>query len=278
MRRRAGFTLIELMVVIGIILLLVSIVTFGFRHVQAQAARHETFAEMNICEGMLKEYGSVSGMANITDPPPPPPSPTPPKISPPLDPTVSYQVPIYLDAGIASGWGIRPTFLLPDDTAGTSSIGDYSTRGASDSRYTAPAVLRTQAIMFILLRDPKNRTMLAAIPARRLMEGLPDPTTNINSSIPIDYSMILDAWGNPIIFVPKGGMVVWMNQSGIGSYYMIRSSGAYICQADGTFKNILPSSAVNDQPFFASAGQDGIFSDPAGKTDNGVDNIYSFQQ
>lgn len=277
----SGFTLIELMVVIGIILLLVSIVTFGFRHVQVQAARHETLAEMQVCEVMLKEYTAVNGMMDITvqRPLPPPgfPKIPPPFITVPLGPNASYQVPVYMDNGVSPNWGPRQTLVLPNDTAGgpTGDMGDRG--GAGNARYTALAVSRTEAVMFILLKDSKNRAMLSSIPAKRIMEGAPDITTNVSESIPADFSMILDGWGNPIIFVPKGGVVVWMNPVSPGSYFLVRSSGSYLAHLDGTFSLATPSD-VNDQPFFASAGQDGIFTDPMAKTDNAVDNIYSFQK
>ena len=91
--------------------------------------------------------------------------------------------------------------------------------------------------------------------------------------------MVLDGWGNPIIYVPKGGMVVWMNPSSPGSYFLVRSSGTYqVADSKASSGLALPPVGVNDHPFFASAGQDGIFTDPLGQTDNGIDNIYSFQQ
>ena len=89
---RRGFTLLELLVVIGIILLLVSITVFGLRHVNATAARHETFAEMNICEGMIKEYGTVNGFTNIEGS-----SNSGATISPPAMQSVKFTLPIYLD-------------------------------------------------------------------------------------------------------------------------------------------------------------------------------------
>src|ERR1700733_493491 len=94
---RKGFPLIELMVVIGIILLLVSITVFGLRHVNAVAARKETFAEMEICRNMLKEYQSVNGLTNIEGN-----SFTVPKITVPntINPAATVDVlePIYKDS------------------------------------------------------------------------------------------------------------------------------------------------------------------------------------
>jgi len=287
---RRGFTLIELLVVIGIILLLVSITVFGLRHVNATAARHETFAEMNICEGMLKEYENVNGFTNVegtagsanslaTISPPG-------ATSPPAQQTLKFALPIYLDnippnPPIPATPPAAPSFIVGDDLSASAS-GDFGDRGGpAEPRYIAPVIARTQCVMYILLRDPKNRAAISAVPARRILELPPDPSGTGTLVIPNygDYSMVLDGWGNPIIYVPKGGMVVWMNPSPPkGTYFLVRSSGTYQCDPSGLTGLALPAVGPNDHPFFASAGQDGIFTDIQAQTDNGIDNIYSFQQ
>jgi len=67
-------------------------------------------------------------------------------------------------------------------------------------------------------------------------------------------------------------MHVFMNDPSAGSVteYVIRSSGMYKLGA-------LPPLSANDHPFFASAGQDGFFTDPANASDYAIDNLYSFQ-
>jgi prepilin-type N-terminal cleavage/methylation domain-containing protein len=272
---RRGFTLLELLVVIGIILLLVSIVVFGLRHVNAAAARHETIAEMNICEGMLKEYQSINGFTNIETPG------TMPSINVPLGPTpadtANVVLPVYVLNAAASIPGPPPSFLSGNDLS-ASSTGDFGDRGGSkEPRYIAPCLYRTKAVMYVLLRDPKNRVALNGVPAQRILEGPPDSNGN-GTQNPVDYAIVLDGWGNPIIYVPRGGLVVWLNLgAGDVSYFLVRSSGTYQCDPNGLGAAV-PSVGPNDHPFFASAGQDGIFTDPQAQTDNGTDNIYSFQQ
>lgn len=268
-RSTNGFTLIELMIVIGIIMLLMSIVAFGFRHVQARAARHETIAEMHICEGMVYEYGAVNGLTNIEQPTG--------TIAGPLIPlpdgVTKVPTPVFYDTlDGSSATGPQPSYLTSDNLAGDS-LGDYSTRSPGDPRYTSPIVKSTQAVMFILLKDSHNRAMLSVIPAKRILEQ-PSTSTAMNYG---DYSVILDGWGNPIIYVPKGGMLTWGMVGSQSSNFMVRSSGTYISDANGG-GGMLPKVGVNDRPFFASAGQDGIFTDPQRKTDNAVDNVYSFQK
>ena len=122
-------------------------------------------------------------------------------------------------------------------------------------------------MMFVLLKDPHNRAMLSAVSAKRILEQ-PSSVTPLNYA---DYSVILDGWQNPIIYVPKGGMLTWAAPSGQFANYMVRSSGTYIF-------DLKPPVSPNDRPFFASAGQDGIFTDPHKATDNATDNVYSFQR
>src|SRR5205814_8782217 len=56
------------LVVIGIILVLIAIVVMGLRHTSQMAARHETAAEVKVCEDLLKEYQAVNGMKNLEGP------------------------------------------------------------------------------------------------------------------------------------------------------------------------------------------------------------------
>lgn len=264
------------MVVIGIILLLVSIVVFGLRHVNASAARHETVAEMNICEGMLKEYQSINGMTNIEDFAA---QPAPVKLTIPLGPTpgdaMDVPLPVYVNNQTPIA-GPPPSFLKGDDLSASAS-GDFGDRGGSKTpRYISPAVVRTKAVMYIVLKDPKNHTALEAVPAKRILEGPPD-NSGSSTLVPSDYSMVLDGWGNPIIYVPRGGLVVWMSP-GQPSYFLVRSSGTYISTDSQASGGNFPHVGQTDRPFFASAGQDGIFTDLQAKTDYGIDNIYSFQK
>src|SRR3954467_14303964 len=53
---RGGFTLVELLVVIGIMLVLVAVVVAGIRHSSQISARHQTRACMKICQDMLESY------------------------------------------------------------------------------------------------------------------------------------------------------------------------------------------------------------------------------
>jgi prepilin-type N-terminal cleavage/methylation domain-containing protein len=294
LNRRRGFTLIELLVVIGIILVLVAIVVMGIRHTSYLAAKHETQAEMKICQDMLAEYKAVNGYKNIlgdagtasTNQP----------LQLPYPPWLihSFNVPVYVYP-TKSGFGeitaniTNPVSTLhtsnlagsPNNKASSGYAGDFGDKSDPNCpRWASDAVHWTQAVMFILLKDPKNRAVVSSLPPKRVLEGMPAPVNNsgviigkVPPSYTIDAAVPLDAWGNPIIFVPPGGVYVSMNPDGSGFRdFVIRTSGTY-----DTNVNVPPVSA-NDHPFFASAGADGFFTDLTQKFDRASDNVYSFQE
>src|SRR4051794_35756329 len=63
--RHRAFTLVEMLVVIGIIVVLVSVITAGVRHTRSLAIRQETRVELKLCEDLLAEYKSVNGYKDI---------------------------------------------------------------------------------------------------------------------------------------------------------------------------------------------------------------------
>src|SRR5205085_11015114 len=75
---------------------------------------------------------------------------------------------------------------------------------------------------------------------------------------PIHVPLILDAWNNPIIFVPGSGLRV-----------RLLNGKKSLDPADNTQTYVIQS--PDKRPFFASAGPDGDFA-------KGDDNIYSFEQ
>jgi prepilin-type N-terminal cleavage/methylation domain-containing protein len=277
---RTGFTLIELLVVIGIILVLIAIVVVGLRHVNNTAARHETVAEMKICTDALKEYQNINGLTKIesdTTATPPQSIQLPPPWQNGVGGTYSsgkFNIPIFVDPPGTGG----PAELLTTDTtlpgAGLGDMGDKA--GVANPRWSANAVRLTQGVMYLLLKDPKNRNLVSSLPPKRILET-PPPLSGGSPTSPytIDAAVPLDGWGNPIIFVPRGGIHVWLNPNGAGAVeYIVRSSGVY--KATGGAGSA-PPLTPNDHPFFASAGQDGYFTDPANATDYAIDNLYSFQ-
>jgi prepilin-type N-terminal cleavage/methylation domain-containing protein len=288
--RRRGFTLVELLVVIGIILVLIAIVVAGIRHTSYMAARHETEAELKVCQDLLTEYKAVNGMKNLEGPPSTATAnyalnlPYPPWLN------HSYFLPMYFDPiGVNEVTNNQPeTAFGLDDFKGTPppapanspprpvDAGDMSDKSSGNSpRWGCRAVYNTMGVMFLLLKDPKNRAVVSGMPPKRILETWAPFNVNDSAQKPfsIDAAVLLDGWGNPIIYVPRGGMHVWMDPTKSGTLipYLIRSSGTY------SDAGVVPPVGPNDHPFFASAGPDGYFTDLTKKVERSIDNIYSFQ-
>jgi prepilin-type N-terminal cleavage/methylation domain-containing protein len=64
---RRGFTLIEVLAVIGIILVLLGLLVGAYRHISQAAARKETIADLHICRAMLTEYENHNGISVVTN-------------------------------------------------------------------------------------------------------------------------------------------------------------------------------------------------------------------
>ncbi len=117
---------------------------------------------------------------------------------------------------------------------------------------------------------------------RRLLEGMPPPINKAGDVIgiapppyTIDAALPLDGWRDPIIFVPPGGIHVWMTPTGDNA-----NLGEFVVRTSGTYPlSNLPPVGPNDRPFFASAGQNGIFTNAFDRgEDFAIDNLYSFQE
>jgi prepilin-type N-terminal cleavage/methylation domain-containing protein len=305
-QRRPGFTLIELLVVIGIILTLIGILIMGFRHVNKAAAQKETLAELHIARGMLTEYENHAGLQGIESNAAQATDTTPATKAPPYPDRL---LPVYHDpapsltpaTGSLPGWpfirvsgditsmpGGEPTqgtvqipgatlgfqtpmpFFIWDlgDTANPPST-DVSNRMGTSARYAAAAIQRTRDVMFVLGQVPANRSLVQTVQSKRILEA---DTSQGAASVSMDLEgpVLLDGWGNPIIFVPRGGLHVLMPDQVTAS----NPTGEYVVRSTGTFpapSSVAPALTGAERPFFASAGQDGDFT-------IGEDNVYSFQE
>jgi hypothetical protein len=114
-----------------------------------------------------------------------------------------------------------------------------------------------------MIRIPKNNSSLLSLPSRQLMV-IPTPPVPASATTQ-PPPLVLDAWSNPVLFVPSGGLTGVSLNSNPGGTFTVRSSGVY-AETNGVAQP--PTS--KDRPFWASAGPDGDFS-------KGDDNIYSFE-
>jgi prepilin-type N-terminal cleavage/methylation domain-containing protein len=274
-RPRSGFTLIELLVVIGIILLLMGLLYTGVKIVTAQAKEKDTRTMLETCKTMFENYrnathltrpppvGRGAAMAINTSNPSCPPSIT----------TASFWT---------VGQEAAPSILSTDPST-YSNPANYNTMPPNQ----VEALVNTALVMYAMKSLPENATILTNVPASKtfnvsilLKSGPGSP--NVTLTIPL----LLDGWGNPILFVPGGGFgsttlspgVVYVD--GTTNFGIITSTGVITSTTTPyslpTYDpaNVPLGTTLPNQPFFVSAGPDGDFTNSQSKTD---DNIYSFK-
>jgi prepilin-type N-terminal cleavage/methylation domain-containing protein len=273
--RAAGFTMIELLVVIGIILILIGLFFAGAKLVTAQAKERDTRIMLETAKTMFANYQQATKLyVNVST-------------------SNSYriyikgtQLPIQVSNGVASpslvwsegqevarntpqpymvpGYPYPITSLMSPDSCGILVPG-HDFNGGLDL-----SLRNTEAIMQAMLSVPENQTILNNLPASKRV-------LDVSMNIPL----LLDGWGNVIIFCPGGGLTgVWVDPS-VGSQEVITSEGVQTSPyPQNGFTTGVP---VNNKPFFASAGPDGDMSNAHAYTsgtptsDMTDDNIYSFQ-
>jgi prepilin-type N-terminal cleavage/methylation domain-containing protein len=221
LRSRRGFTLIELLAVIAIIAILIGIVFVGMKSVTGTANAKSTQTTLNNLQSMLSAL-DVNSRGSL--------------------------------AALDTAYGTSNPLVLPTPDANVTIPMDPTATGGH--RYDDFVCLTSTIAMAKILTLPENRAALGKISTKMLVPkttGVPLTTTPSN--------ILLDAWGNPIIYVPSGGLQGVTLQSQSGKVYRVQSNG--VTETTATAK-------TNARPFFASAGPDGDFS-------KGDDNIYSFE-
>jgi hypothetical protein len=141
------------------------------------------------------------------------------------------------------------------------SPGDVRIGSGDVARYNSDAILNAQAVVGLMKGAPNVSSMIAQLPTSQLIEKVPTGAKLAHDANNVATPpVVLDAWGNPIIFVPSGGL---------GGVTMANQPGTYIVTSGGMIRVGDPLRPAV-RPFFASAGPDGDFS-------KGDDNLYSFQ-
>jgi len=219
-RRRRGFSLIEILIAIGVILILMGIGIYGYKSLEESGSRKQTMATLASAAGLLKEMNSTGSYSRIEGPANQTPEPF-------------YQL----------GYSLNNPGDVNIGKAGRNTIANDNTA------MNTPAQPR---LMRILKQNPKIGSMIGSMPSSALLKpdlGQPARTEPI----------LADAWENPLLFVPSGGLkdVTLESTGGTGgTKHVITSSGQAVSPAN--------------RAFWASAGPDGNFI-------TGDDNLYSFQ-
>lgn len=239
-----GFTLIEMLVVLGIIVVLATIAITSMGRVLEGQRRTKTKATLANAVSILAEYDAATSLRS-----------QPGEMFLPGNPHGGKQpagnFDIWKDADPVTG-NVQALEPLPGPVTDD-----------EPNRLKYQAVLNTAVVLKVAGGMPAARKILASLPSDNTLKIM-DPTSPPAAPVTIGPVM-LDAWGNPIIFVPASGLIVRLEADG-NNEYMIRSHKAETVANPRTPVAVQP----NARPFFASAGADGDF----GKGD---DNLYSFQ-
>ncbi len=243
--RRTAFTLIELLVVIGIILILIGLFFAGAKVVTAQAKQRDTQTALETCKTMFENYKQATHLNRY--------------------PT-----------GISFG----PN-ALPSATT-TTWYTAQEVPPVGPPSMSATLMQDTAIIMYAIEAIPENQKIITSLPPNKIVTvtaTIPTSTTNATPPITANVPLVLDGWGNPILFVPGGGLgenvasgLVWLDGVNVG---IITSVGPITATSTPYKLSSYPpaNTPLNNQPFFVSAGPDGDFDNSSTQTD---DNVYSF--
>jgi type II secretory pathway pseudopilin PulG len=266
------------MVVIVIIAILTSLLIIGIKVLATNAKRQQTQMALSTCQGMFAEYDVVTRAKYGSS-------------------TEACPGVVAADAGgTVTGYGDRTGTavmftrdvmyslkMLPANASALTKL--PATQLMTMPASTATATTWTSGTAYNLFDRVTYATVAGGVtPTYVCVQAVPSGATNaspLNPSYwipaPADavantVPVVLDGWGNPIIFVPGGTL----------------GTGAALSTASGTIGNVIANSgamrsgtgaaAISTQakspdgrPFFASAGPDGDFS-------NGDDNLYSYEK
>jgi hypothetical protein len=152
-----------------------------------------------------------------------------------------------------------------------------------------PILTDTAYIMYAIESVPENQKIITNLPASKVTNVTIQFTGSGAGGSSATVPLILDGWGNPIFFVPGGGL----GTNGTPSYLVsLDGVNAGIVTSVGPITGTALSkyapagTLLNNQPFFVSAGPDGDLSNfhpiyhtaptPTDYSASTDDNIYSF--
>jgi hypothetical protein len=262
-KRRGGFTVLELVTVIGIIMVLMALLVVGVGHVIGSTKARQTKVMLENCRNLLAEF----------------------EVTIPLDRAQAQPSQMYVSDNLVKRanvplldlWHLYdPAEMKVAPYYGSLHATSKKTFGPvvqeAPERFACDAVANTQIAMGLLQAAPANKSTISSLPADSMLEAprVAAGPGNVSKLTPLggkpNPPVLLDGFKNPIILVPSSGIRVSItdpNNPGQATLRIIK--------------------APDNRPFWASAGPDGFFTDPdETKTGPnlkpyGEDNIYSFE-
>lgn len=236
--RRTGFTLVEVLVVIGVMLLLMTIGVIAYSKLDAVAASKSTQTRLASCASIMAEYetnaGSLAALQGNFDS---------------IYPFTTLATPNQYQA-IATG-GLVVTFGAASRNPVIKLALSRPSPPITPTQGNFPPVGLTGVFMQQAVQFPSAKAVLAQLPPDAMLlaaDGTPYMTVPNPPNFPATaLPVVLDGWKDPIILVPSSGLT--------GVTFAGITGTSTITSADG-------------RPFFASAGPDGDFA-------SGDDNLYS---
>jgi type II secretory pathway pseudopilin PulG len=249
-KRRGGFTMLELVTVIGIIMVLIALLVVGVGHVVGGGKERQTKVTLENLRNMVAEMEVSVGLTKQ-------PRVMWVKNQQLIAPNATFDVWHFYDYTTRT----NPPFfgaLFGDPTNGVGPLIE-----GRPERFTSDAIANTQQVMGIIQSIPANQTILSNLPADSFMEATPAGNAKLTpGGAKPNPPILVDGWKNPILFVPAAG--IWVTVTDPANPQKVVAK-------------LVKSS--DSRPFWVSGGQDGFITDPVNPPTKayGEDNHYSFE-